>query len=340
MPRPNENRPRAFVAMLPSEFDLLFSPENQRRLFALADVELGIPDGAAVPVPADAARTFDIIITSWSTRPPAPGALCGARLRLLLHAGGSVRALVSEDDIRAGLTVVQAGAAAMADAVAEFSLTLTLALLRNLHVHDRAMAARKDWDTAGSGMLGRSIRDRRIGIVGLSRTGTRYARLLQGIGCADVVAFDPYADAASAEACGVSLVSLNEVVTAVDVLAVHAPATPRTHHLIGAEQLAALPDSAILVNTARSWVVDQQALQREVLRGRLRAGIDVFDDEPLPVDSELLGLPNVIATPHVAGGTHEARRAQGVTVIAELERHLTDQPLQHRVSSNMYQQLA
>ena len=331
--------PKAFIAVTHDEFLLLFSAEARRRLAELADLEFAGP-GAPALLPDRVAHDFDVLVTSWSTRTPAPGALRGARLRLVLHAGGSVRDLVSRADIDSGPVVSQAGADAMAGAVAEFSLTLALALLRNLHTHDRGMTARAGWDAAGHRMLGRSIQTRRIGIVGLSRPGSHFARMLRGLGCTDVCAYDPFTSEHAAAALGVTLLPLDDLVGRSEVLAIHAPATPETRHLIGREQLASMPDDSIIVNTARSWLVDQEALLAEVTSGRIAAALDVFDDEPLPTTSAFIGLPNVITTPHVAGGTRESRHAQGDAVVAELERHLRGEALAHAITAALYDRLA
>lgn len=332
-------RPKAFIAIAHDEFLGLFSPQSQQRLAELAEIVFPGP-GAVALLPDRVADDFDVLVTSWSTRTPAPGVLRGSRLRLLLHAGGSVRDLVSRADITSGLVVSQGGADAMAGAVAEFSLTLTLAMLRNLHTHDRGMSGRTGWDSAGHGMLGRSIQTRRIGIVGLSRTGSRYSQLLRGLGCTDICGYDPFTSEQAAAALGVTLLPLDDLIARSEVLAIHAPATPETRHLIGRKQLASMPDDSILVNTARSWLVDQEALLAEVQSERIWAALDVFDDEPLSPASPFIGLPNVITTPHVAGGTRESRHAQGEAVVAELERRLRGEALAFEITAPLYDRLA
>jgi len=87
------------------------------------------------------------------------------------------------------------------------------------------------------------------------------------------------------------------------IVVIHAPVTPETHHMIGAAELALMQDDGFLVNTARSWVVDQDALLAELQSGRLRAALDVYDQEPLPADHPYRSLENVILTPHVAGAS-------------------------------------
>ncbi|WP_051426040.1 hydroxyacid dehydrogenase [Jiangella gansuensis] len=330
---------KVYVAIRPDEFDTLYSPQAQDRLRSLAAVDVAAGDGRAV-LPADVAAGYDVIVTSWSTAPFDPRTVRGPRLRLAAHTAGSVRGLFPRAMLENGLRVTQGGAAAMAPAVAELAVTLTLALLRNLHRHDRELWTSRDWATARQPVLGRSLAERRVGVVGLSRVGWRYVSMVRGLGVETVHAYDPYADPTAAADAGVELAGLDDLFATCDVVAVHAPSTDETRHLVGARQLAALADGSILVNTARSWSVDQDALLREVRSGRILAGLDVFDEEPLPADSGFLGLPNVIVTPHVAGGTVEARRQQGAIVVDELARFAAGDALLHEVTLGAYDRLA
>src|SRR5262249_54884850 len=138
------------------------------------------------------------------------------------------------------------------------------------------------------------------GVIGASRIGRRVIELLRPFDL-DVYLFDPYVDAALAESLGVHLVDLDVLLRTCDVVSVHAPQTPQTLDLIGADQLALMRDGATLINTARGGLVDPDALAKELLRGRLCAVLDVTDPEPLPSDSALYELPNVFVTPHIAG---------------------------------------
>lgn len=128
---------------------------------------------------------------------------------------------------------------------------------------------------------------------------------------------------------------LDELLATSQVVALHAPVLPETRHLIGARELALMPDSAVLVNTARSWLVDQDALLAELRSGRLDAALDVFDLEPLPTDHPFRTLPNVLLTPHQAAGTVECRRRQGGIVLDEIARFAAGQPLRHAVTPAM-----
>jgi len=140
-----------------------------------------------------------------------------------------------------------------------------------------------------------------LGIVGLGNIGRALADKAQALDL-HVVAYDPYADPRMAEECNVRLCSLKELLQQSDYVSVNVPLTAETHHLIGAEELALMKPTAVLINTARGALVDEEALVEALGSGRIAAaGLDVFEEEPLPPDSPLCGLDNVVLTPHSAG---------------------------------------
>lgn len=327
---------RIYLALTPEEVDRLYDEPTRQRLAALGEVTCS-QDGA---LPADLADAYDVLITSWSTQKFASEAVLGERLSLAVHTAGTIRGLFPRTVLDNGLRLAQGGSAPMAVPVAELSLTLTLALLRNLHWMDRRLQATRDWAASGLGQLTHGIRAQSIGIVGLSRTGREYASMVTGLGVESVRAFDPFATEEDAAALGVELVDLAELCATSDVLAIHAPVTDETRHMLDAEMIGRLRDGAIVVNTARSAVIDMEALTAELVTGRLSAGLDVFDVEPLAADSPLYGLDNVLITPHVAGGTVEARFAQGAGVTDEIAAFLSGEPMRYEVTAEIYDRLS
>ncbi|WP_193105879.1 hydroxyacid dehydrogenase [Brachybacterium sp. FME24] len=327
---------RIFVAITPEESDRLYDESTRARLAGLGEVTWS-KDGS---LPADLADAYDVLITSWSTGKFAPEAVIGERLRLAVHTAGTIRGLFPRSVLEQGLRLAQGGSAPMAVPVAELSLTLTLALLRNLHWMDRRLQATRDWSKSGLGRLTHGIREQSIGIVGLSRTGREYASMVTGLGVQTVRAFDPYVGPDDAAALGVELVDLAELCATSDVLAIHAPVTEQSRHMLDQDMIGRLRDGAIVVNTARSAVIDMEALSEQLVSGRLSAGLDVFDVEPLAADSPLYGLDNVLITPHVAGGTIEARFAQGAGVTDEIVAFLSEEPMHYEVTADIYDRLS
>ena len=189
------------------------------------------------------------------------------------------------------------------DSVAEHAVSLLLAAARNVVDADRATRA-GEWRRAD--FRGHDLRGRTLGLFGAGNAGTRVATLLAGF---DVtcVAYDPYADPATLPE-SVSLVDDEmELFERADDLSVHAPLTSETHHAIGAEALAALPEDGIVVNTARGGIVDEAALVAALEAGSLGgAGIDVYETEPPAADDPLLSCPGVVRTQHNAGTSVDA----------------------------------
>lgn len=140
-----------------------------------------------------------------------------------------------------------------------------------------------------------------IGIVGASNVGREAIRLLKPFGCR-ILLYDPYVSASEARRLGVELIAdLKALCRASDAVSLHAPANESTRGMLGVEELAAMPDGCVFVNTARGAVVDEQALIAELKSGRISAFLDVTSPEPAAADSPLRGLPNVVLTSHISG---------------------------------------
>lgn len=274
----------------------------------------------------------EVVVTAWGFPRLDEDMLAAApRLRLVAHTGASVHFLVSDALFARGVRVTQAGAA-MARPVAETALAFTLALLHQVHRFDHALRGGAFWDEARTARPRHELAGTPVGVIGASRTGRAYIDMVTKLG-AEVGVHDPVLSAADAARLGVTGQSLTTLLETSRIVAVHAPALPQTHHLLGADELRRMPDGAGLVNTARSWLVDQDALLAELRTGRIDAALDVYDEEPLPVDSPLRALPNVLLTPHQAGDAVEARHRAGEIVVAEIGRYLRSEPLQHEVTA-------
>ena len=162
--------------------------------------------------------------------------------------------------------------------------------------------------------MGSEIKGRTLGIVGLGHSGRELARLVAPFDMR-VRAFSPHADPAAAKSLGVHLTSLDEVLRESDFVSLHCRLTAETRGLIGAPQLALMKPSAYFINVARGELVDQQALVDALRERRIAgAGLDVFEVEPLPAEDPLIGLDNVILTPHWSASTSDVWRATGAAM--------------------------
>ncbi|SCG77083.1 hydroxyacid dehydrogenase [Micromonospora coxensis] len=293
------------------------------------DADVGDP-AVLAPLLADA----DVVVTGWGTAALTAELLTAApRLRLLAHTGASVKPFVTPASFARGVRVTQAGDA-MAYAVGEQALALTLALLHRLHRFDHALRTGEDWATAKAAPPRQELRGAIVGVVGASRTGRAYLELVRALGARVLVA-DPYLSAEQADRLGATRVDLDDLLAGSLVVSLHAPVLPETTGMIGARELALLPDGALLVNTARAALVDEAALLAVLSTGRIDAALDVFDAEPLPVDHPLRALPNVLLTPHESAGTVQSRRRAGAIVAAEVARFLRGEPLRHEVTPDL-----
>ena len=331
----------ALLVVVPRGLYGEFFDETSRKLLRDASINLGETEPLrvdALPDTTDLSRV-QVLVTSWGF-PQLDARLLDRMpsLRLVAHTGSSIRPFITSEVFARGIHVTQAGQA-MAPAVAEVSLTFTLALLHRVHRMDHAMRAGHDWsDTTVFGQQ-HELNGSAVTVIGASRTGRAYLSLLSALWARPLVV-DPTLTPRKAEQLGAELVSLEEGLGRARIVALHAPSLPETRHLLGARELALMPDGAGLVNTARSWLVDEQALLAEVRSGRLDAAIDVFDEEPLPPDSELRTLPNVVVTPHRAAGTHEGRLRQGRIVAEEVHAWARGLPLAHSVDAHCLRLMA
>ncbi len=190
--------------------------------------------------------------------------------------------------------------------VSNHAIALLLALARGLMpLHRDTVAGR--WQRGQAWRLA-PVHGQTLGIVGYGNIGRAVARKALAFGLR-VLAHDPYRDPRAIGETGVRPVSLQELLAESDYVSLHTPLTPETRYLIGAAELKSMKPTAVLVNTARGPVVDEAALVQALTSGDIAAaGLDVFEDEPLPPDSPLCRLDNVVLTPHVASVSPEAMR--------------------------------
>ena len=276
----------------------------------------------------------DALIGSWGLAKLTPDVLEKAeRLRIVAYAAGSVKRFISDELFERGIALTHS-ACRLADSVAEFSLLMAMMGLRRPHELDRRLKAGDPWPKGRDQAPMYEIAGKKVGLLGMGNAGRRTARLFLALG-AEVWAYDPYLSTERATELGVRKAELDDLLAACHVVSVHLPVTEETHHLLGARELALMRDGAVLVNTARSWVIDQEALIRELASRRLWAALDVFDTEPLPVDDRIRKLDSVLLTPHVAALTRDTHRALMGRMIDEVERFRLGQPLEYQITPDM-----
>ena len=210
----------------------------------------------------------------------------------------------------------------LTEATAELALALTLAAARRMSDAERDLRAGnwRGWDPAA--YRGLEISGSTVGVVGIGRIGHRYAQLAHGLG-ANIVYAGPTAKPEAESELGARHLDLDDLLAASDVVSLHAPARPETHHLIGARELELIGPDGVLVNTGRGPLVDSEAAAAALESGTLgAAGLDVYEGEP-DVPQSLLDAPRCVLLPHIGSATVRARdgmaRAVADNVIAVLE---------------------
>ncbi|MDB5956576.1 hydroxyacid dehydrogenase [Ramlibacter sp.] len=205
----------------------------------------------------------------------------------------------------AGIAVVnQSGG--NADSVAEHTLAMMLAISRRMIECDRRL--RRETGFTRENVMGHELHGRTVGIVGIGEVGRRVAALCKAFGL-PVIAHDPLLPAQEIARRGARAVTLDELLAQADVVSLHCPRDASTLKMIGAAAFASMKKGAIFITTARGGIHDENALVEALRSGHLYgAGIDVWDQEPPPLDHPLLAMDNVFASFHIAGVTHEARR--------------------------------
>ena len=237
------------------------------------------------------------------------------RLRLVARPGTGLDNIDVEYAKSKGVTVVNSPES-LVEAVSEQVVLLMLALSRKLVVADVGTRAGK-WEK--NALMGKELKGKVLGIVGLGRIGKRIAEVAKTLGMSvmfyDVISIPPEV----VSSLGAKVVGLDELLRSSDYITLHVPMTPETAHMIGAQRLGQMKKTAFLINTSRGGVIDEAALAASLQNGAIAgAALDVFEKEP-PA-GPILTAPNTILTPHIGGQTEEAQ-TNAIVVVGEKVRN-------------------
>ena len=273
------------------------------------DFDVRVVDGTDRPALLEAVHSASAILVRSATQVDAEVLAAAPNLKVIARAGVGLDNVDIKAATAAGVMVVNAPTSNIISA-AELTCGHILSLARHIPAAHAALAEGK-WKR--SAYTGTELYEKTIGIIGLGRIGALISERMKAFGT-KVVAYDPYVTSARAQQLGVQLLSLDELIETSDFITIHMPKTPETTGMIGTAQLAAMKPTAYVINVARGGLIDEaalyEALTNNVIAG---AGLDVFVSEP-PTGSPLLGLPNVITTPHLGASTDEAQEKAGISV--------------------------
>jgi phosphoglycerate dehydrogenase-like enzyme len=277
---------------------------------------LSAPDAVAARL-AD----FDVVM-AMRERTPFPRALLSRlpRLRLLITAGMRNASIDVAAAAEHGICVC--GTAGLPYPTAELTWALILGLVRHVPAEDRATREGRWQVSVGLGLNGKTL-----GVIGLGSLGSRVARVGRAFEM-PVLAWSQNMTAERAAEVGAVRVERDELLARSDVVSIHLVLSDRTRGLIGARELSLMKRTAYLINTSRGPIVDETALVRALRDGAIAgAGLDVFDEEPLPADHALRRLPNTVITPHLGYVTEETYRVFYGDALEDIKAFLRGQPI-------------
>lgn len=273
------------------------------------DFDVRNVDGTDRAALLSALSEANAILVRSATKVDAEAIAAAPKLQVIARAGVGLDNVDIKSATTAGVMVVNAPTSNIISA-AELTVGHILSLARHIPAAHSALA-QGEWKR--SHYTGVELYEKTVGIIGLGRIGALITARLQAFGV-EVIAYDPYITAARAQQLGVQTVSLDELLERSDFITIHMPKTPETTGMISTEQLAKMKPTAYIVNVARGGLIDEEALHDALVAGTIAgAGLDVFVTEP-PRESPLLGLPNVIVTPHLGASTDEAQEKAGISV--------------------------
>ncbi|MBN1267614.1 MAG: hydroxyacid dehydrogenase [Anaerolineales bacterium] len=333
-------KPVVAVAIGKEHYPRMFSQQAWDTLESFAEV---IHHPAQEPAEKDELihllKDADAVITSWGVAQLDAEVLEAApKLKAMAHMGSSVKRFVSDAFWERGLHLTSAGIA-LAQTVAETSVGMMLVGMKRIwplgqHVRDGGWRDSPVWER----WISRELFRKRVGIIGASNVGRHVIKLLEPYETT-VLLYDPYVSEKEAAELGVVKMELDELLMEADVVSLHAPSTPATYRMLSAERLALMKDNALIVNTARGTLIDEQALIKELRKDRFFAFLDVTDPEPPAPDSPLRTLPNVVVTPHIAGCIENCNQL-GELAVEEMRRFFAGEPAVYQITKEILERIA
>ncbi len=275
-----------------------------------AGVEVRHIDGADRAVLLPALADADAILIRSATQMDAEALAAAPKLKVVARAGIGLDNVDVPAATARGVLVVNAPQSNIISA-AEQAVALLFAVARRTAQANASMQAGQ-WKR--SQYTGLEVADKVVGIVGFGRIGQLFAARMAAFDTT-IIAYDPYLQPARAAALGVKLVDLKTLLAQADIISIHLPRTPETIDLIGEPELRTVKPGVIIINAARGGLVNEQALADAVREGRVGgAGIDVYTKEPVSPENPLIGVPNIVLTPHLGASTQEAQDKAGTAV--------------------------
>ena len=302
------------------------SEEGIRKLREFGDVEIQV--GVSEEELKARIAGYDALIVRSGTKVTREVIEAGTRLKVIGRAGVGVDNIDVDSATERGIMVVNAPGANTISA-AEHTIGMLLSLSRKIPAANQSL---KSGEWSRKKYMGVEVNGKVLGIIGLGRVGGEVAKRAKGLGMR-VVAYDPFISQEKAGELGVSLMGFSEVLSISDFITIHTPLMKDTYHLIGKDEFEKMKEGVRIINCARGGIIDENALVEAIKSGKVAgAALDVFEQEPPPMDSDLLKLDSVIVTPHLGASTEEAQRAAAIVIADEVIRALENKPVRNAVN--------
>jgi phosphoglycerate dehydrogenase-like enzyme len=260
----------------------------------------------------------------------------GKQLEILSGFGSGVDCFDIKVAAELGLPIIHAPGVG-ANPVSEHAIGLMLALGKNIAAGDRFLRGNNGWGDRAD-LRGVEITGKTLGLVGMGQIGTLVARRCRSAFDMRILVYDPFINTEQAAKAGAEWVAdLHQMLRQCDYVSIHCPLLPTTRNLIGEKELAQLKPTAFLINTARGGIIDEPVLYRCLKEKRFAgAGLDSFSPEPPAIDNPLFQLPNVIATPHVAGASADTLKRLADYVVRNVTAALRGERPEHMVNAEAW----
>ncbi|WP_422443994.1 phosphoglycerate dehydrogenase [Thermoanaerobacterium sp. DL9XJH110] len=271
-------------------------------------------------------KDYDALIVRSATK-VTKNIIENSNLKVIGRAGVGVDNIDVETATRKGILVVNAPEGNTI-AASEHTMALLAALSRNI---PQAVASLKAGKWERNKFMGVELNGKVLGVVGFGRIGKEVAKKAMGFGMS-VLAYDPYINKDQVENINITVTDLHTLLKEADFITFHVPLTKNTYHMIGQEQISMMKDGVMLINCARGGIIDEKALYDALKSGKIAGcALDVFEHEP-PIESPLIALPNVIATPHLGASTAEAQISVAKEVARDVMRALKGEIVKNPVN--------
>jgi len=302
------------------------APEGIEILKTVAEVDVrtGLPKDELAAIIGD----YDALAVRSETKVTADIIARAGKLKIIGRAGVGVDNIDVEAATNRGILVVNSPEGNTL-AAAELTVAMLLALARNIAPADQALRGGK-WDRKK--YMGSEVYGKTLGVVGLGKIGREVVSRLQAFGMS-VLGYDPYLKPEQAESLGIKLVDLDTLYRESDYITVHTPKTKETTGMINREKLALMKPTVRLINCARGGIIDEAALAEAAKAGQIAgAAVDVFTVEPAAADNPLLGVPNILTTPHLGASTEEAQVNVALDIAEQIVEVLNGKPARAAVN--------